>query len=279
MEDGEEAARRGEGRDDAPEPPGREGTGPSDPPGGAGGSGESGAGRGAGEDEGLSTAAKVGLGCGGCLVVVLAAVGIGLALGGGWITQRAGDLVGGFEEQAEATETLSRLREEHPFEVPDDGAVSPERARRFFRATDAAWRDMRDWAAELEELERELEGRDPNLSDYGAVLEGYGKMAESRVVLARALEEQEMPLGEYLWTGSVLHRAYRALEDGAGSGAGAVPEETRRAVAEHREELAELTGDDAGAGKRLVLAFAAMWGSTEGTVRRAMEADTLLLEP
>lgn len=237
------------------------------------------AGAGGPEEEGLSTAARVGLGCGGCLVVVLAAAGIGLALGGGWIAQRAEDYVGGFEEQAEATETLTRLREEHPFEVPEDGAVSAKRARRFFRATDAAWREMRDWAAELEELGREMEDRDPGLPDYGAVLEGYGKLAESRVVLAHALEEQEMPLAEYLWTGAALRRAHRALEDGPGPGGEPVPEETRRAVAEHREELAELAGDGDETGKQLILAFAAMWASTEGTVRRALEADTILLEP
>lgn len=276
MEDGEEAARRGEGRQDAPEPPGREGTGSSDPPGGAGGPGEPGAdaGGGADEDEGLSTAAKVGLGCGGCLLVVVAVVGIVVALGGGWLSRQVEDLAGTAERQAEATETLDRLRRDHAFRPPEDGAVDRDRARRFFGVTDAAWREMRDWAAELEELGRELEDREARLTDVGALMEGYDKLAESRVVLARALEEHDMPLAEYLWTGNALRRAHGAVEEGAVGEE--VPAATRSVIREHEREMEELVGDADQPGKQMVLFFAAAWGSAEEGLQGMPGLDTLL---
>lgn len=254
MEDGEEAARRGEGRQDAPEP-------------GADAGGET------GEEEGLSTAAKVGLGCGGCLLVVVV-VGVVVALGGGWLSRQVEDLAGTAERQAEATETLDRLRRDHAFRPPEDGAVDRDQARRFFGVTDAAWSEMRDWAAELEELGRELEDREARLTDVGALMEGYGKLAESRVVLARALEEHDMPLAEYLWTGGALRRAHDAMEEGpAGE---EVPGATRSVIREHEDEIAELVGDADEPGKRLVLFFAAAWGSAEGSLQGMPGLDTLL---
>ncbi len=269
---------------DGPASPGEEelASALSGPPAGAGGSGDgggAGTGTAAGppeDDEGLSTAAKVGLGCGGCLLVLAVAAAAVVALGGGWIVERAGELAGTAERQVEATETLDRLRSEHDFRPPADGAVEPERARRFFAVTDAAWREMRDWSDQLRDLERELEDRDVRLSDMGTVMEGYSRLAESRVVLARALEEQDMPLAEYLWTGLTLRRAHRAVEEGAA--ADTLPASTREAVREHRAELEELTGDEE-PGRQLVLLFAMTWGSAEEGLRGVPGLDTLLREP
>lgn len=213
----------------------------------------------------MSTGAKVGLGCGGCLVVILAAVGITVALGGGWIAQRAGEVVDGLQQQteaqAEATELLERLEREHPFEPPAEPTLEPEQARRFFRVTDSAWEELGSWAGELEELERRIEERDPGLTDVGAVAEGFGKLAESRLVLARALEEEEVSLDEYVWTGSALIAVHEAMERDEDPG---VPEGTREVIRERRSVVEEMAGDrDDEIGRELVFQLAGMWSSVQ----------------
>lgn len=225
----------------------------------------------------MSTGLKVALGCGGCLLVILVGVGIAVGVGGLWISEQAGDVVESVERQAEAqqeaSETLERLEREHRFEPPADGTVSPERAQRFFRVTDAAWGEMEEWAGEMEELQERLDDRDAGLGDVGAAIRGYGRLAESRAVIARALEDEEMSLYEYLWTGLTLSRAHDAMEAGSAEG---VPDGTREVVRENREAVTELTGDrDDEIGREAVFYLAWMWGSADASSIRALGLDTL----
>lgn len=254
-----------------PEGPAEPPAGPEAPAGGPGGGGPGG-------DGGMSTGLKVALGCGGCLLVLLVGVGLAVGVGGLWISEKAGDFTEGVERQAElqteATETLERLEREHPFEPPADGTVSPERAERFFAVTDAAWEEMEDWAGELDALQDRLGDEDPGLGDVGAVFRGYGRLAESRAVIARALEDEEMSLYEYLWTGLTLSRAHDAMEAGS---AGDVPAGTREVVRQNEAAVADFTGDrdDDGIGREAVFYLAWMWGSADASTIRALGLDTL----
>ncbi len=226
----------------------------------------------------MSTGLKVALGCGGCLFVLLVGVGLAVGVGGLWISEKAGDFTESVERQAElqneATETLERLEREHPFEPPADGAVSPERAERFFAVTDGAWEEMEDWAGELDALRDRLDDEDPSLGDVGAVFRSYGRLAESRAVIAGALEDEEMSLYEYLWTGLTLNRAHDAMEAGSTED---VPSETLEAVREHEAAVADLTGDrdDDEVGREAVFYLAWMWGSADASAIRALGLDTL----
>lgn len=229
------------------------------------------------ETEGWSTGTKVAVGCGGCLLVVVVGGAIAVGVGGLWISDRAEDFTEGVERQAElqteATETLERLEREHPFEPPAGGAVSPERADRFLAVTDAAWEEMSGWAGELDGLQERLDDDDPGLGDLGAVFRGYGRLAESRAVIARALEDEGMSLYEYLWTGLALSRAHDAMEAGS---AKEVPAGTREVVRRNQEAVAEITGDrDDEVGREAVFYLAWVWGSADASAIRAMGLDTL----
>lgn len=230
---------------------------------------------------GLSTGAKLALGCGGLAVVTMVGAVLVLGVGGMWLKDKADSFVEGVETQAqaqrEATEVLQRLERESGFRPPDHGRVDPERAERFFRVTDTAWEEMRGWSEDLAELGERLEGGEAGPSDWGAVLEGYGRLAESRLVLARALDRHDMSLSEYLWTNRALTRAHRRVE--RSSEAEEVPAETRALVQEHREELEELAdGEGDAPGKEVVLYLAWMWGTADGTALKAAGIDTLLEE-
>lgn len=226
----------------------------------------------------MSTGAKFALGCGGIFFLLVATVAVVIGVGWDWVTDQAGDLAQDVQQQAEAqnraTEILERLERDHRFEPPADEKVDPDRARRFFRATNSAWEELEPWTGELEDLERRLDERDPGLSDVGAVVRGFEKLSESRVILARALEEQEMPLEEYLWTGLALARAREAI--GRGTGESRVQEDVRRLVREHRSTLEELTAErDDEVGKDLVFKLAWTWGSLESRHLRTLGLDTL----
>ncbi len=229
--------------------------------------------------QGMSTGKKLAIGCGVLVALGVLAVVALVGVGGFMLKDRAEDFVGGMEEQGQAQEEasriLERLQEEHPFEVPEDGVVEERQARRFFATTDAAWEELEQWAEELETLDQRMEDREsPGVSDLMAGMRSMGQLARSRLVLAEALEEQDMAPSEYLWTGLALTRAYRSLEAG-GTDSG-VPEENLELAREYRDELAALSDDDDEAtDKGAVLALAMFWGMGDLETWEVMGFDTL----
>lgn len=224
--------------------------------------------------QGLSTGAKIAIGCGGAVLVggILAV----LALGAGWafLSDRAENVIAGVESQAEVSETLETLRREYPFQPPSDGAVTDRQARMFLEVTDAAWEEMEPWAAEMSDLGRRLEDDRAGLREMAAGFEGMGRFAESRTILAEALGDNEVSLGEYLWTGMTLVRARRAAD--RASGESDVAPESLELARRYRNELAEIDGTDGERpGRGVVLQLGMVWGMADGSSWRASGLDTL----
>lgn len=223
--------------------------------------------------KGMSTGAKVAIGCGAALVVGLVVLAVVVVAGGWFVKNKADEFVGGMEAQVEATETIQRLEREHPFSPPADGVVGEERAERFLAVTDDAWKRMGDRVEEL--VERAERAEDRGRAGVGDVMAGMRGFGGARIALAEALTEHEMPVSEYLWTGLTLLRAYEELE--MPTGAGGVPAANLALADEHREELAEIAEEDEDGrpDRSVVLAMAWTLGASEEAVRGGLGLDTL----
>lgn len=226
--------------------------------------------------KGLSTGAKVLIGCLGVLVLSGVVLAVAIGLGGLALRNQFQDFAGGLEQQQEASQAMERLAEEHPFTPPDDGVVTEDQLERFVVVTERAWEDIRPWAEDLEQLQRrsrEREGGTAGLREMAGGLQAIGGFARARVQLAEALEEEEMSAGEYIWTGLNLHRAVEGLEGDRPSES--VPEENLRLVERHRDRLPAFEDEDGEPGPGLVLAVATVWGMTDLSTWQAMGLDTL----
>ncbi len=223
--------------------------------------------------KGLSTGAKVAIGCGIVALVVIVALIVAGVAGGLFLKRKADEFQGGVEAQTEASETIRELEAEHPFTPPADGRIDADQAERFFDVTDDAWADMEEVAADLAEREQDIEerGGEAGMRDAMAGLQGLG---QARAALAGALEENEMPVSEYLWTGLALLRAYEDLDRPASESG--IPQANLDLASEHRAQLAEIdeTGDQE-IGKGMVLGIAVTLGLTEGNIG-ALGIDTLM---
>lgn len=228
---------------------------------------------------GLSTAAKVAIGCGALAVVGVVVLLVAVAVFGWFVRDRAQELGAGIERQMEVSQQMERLREEHPFQPPADGTVTREQADGFFAATDRAWSGMEEWAGQMVDLQRRMEGRErPGLRDLADGFRGAGGLAESRAVLTEALVEERMSVGEYLWTGFQLMRAHEELDRAEPSPD--VPERNMELARRHRAELDEIArsgrnGGSSEPGKGIVLHLATLWGMTDGGTWQAFGLDTL----
>ncbi|MDX1661687.1 MAG: hypothetical protein R3326_07840 [Gemmatimonadota bacterium] len=220
----------------------------------------------------MSTGAKIAIGCGGLVVVGLIVFVIAAVVGGMFLKDKAEEFAGGVEAQQRATETMRELEEEHDFSVPPDGVVGEDRAETFFDVTDDAWEEMEDFVREWRERGERIDEGDASPGDVIAGIGAIGELGRSRVVLADALEEHEMPASEYVWTGVQLVRAYEALD---ASGEAAIPDENLEVAREHRDALGEISesSEEGGTGKGFVLWMAWTWSGESGV--KAMGWDTL----
>lgn len=227
--------------------------------------------------KGLSTGVKVLIGCLGCFGILAVTLSVATAVGGFAVKRQIERFVGGLSEQQEATETMRRVSEEHPFEVPADGVVTGDRLERFLAVTEEAWEEIEPWAedvAELQELGRQAErGEVQDLREMIGGFRSIGGFARARVQLAEALEEVGMPLDEYVWTGLTLTRAAEAVEEGEATGS--IPPENVDLV-RSRDDLPRLTGEEGEVGPGLVLAVATLWGMADGDTWNALGLDTLV---
>lgn len=227
---------------------------------------------------GMSTGKKVAIGCGVLVLLAVLAVGAAVTVGGLFLKDRAETFVEGIEEQGRAQEEagaiVEELRAEYPFDPPEDGVVGQDRARRFLAVTDEAWGELEAWADDLDALEERMEGREsPRVSDIMAGMENMGRLARSRLVLAQAMEEHDMPPEEYIWTGLALSRAYENLD--SGSSDPGVPEQNMDVARRHREELAEIVEETGDTDRGAVLGLAVFWGMTDMSAWEAMGLDTM----
>lgn len=226
--------------------------------------------------KGLSTGAKVLIGCLGVTVLAVVVLVAAIGIGGLALRDRFQDFAGDMEEQQEVSQAMERLAEEHPFTPPEDGVVTEDQLDRFVNVTEEAWEDIRPWAEDLQQLARrsqDSEGAAQGLREMAGGLQALGGFARARVQLAEALEEEEMSAGEYIWTGLNLHRAMEGLEGERPPES--VPEENLRLAEQHRDRLPSFEDEDGEAGPGLVLAVATIWGMTDLSTWQAMGLDTL----
>lgn len=223
--------------------------------------------------KGLSTGAKIAIGCGiVALLAIIALIVAGVA-GGLFLKRKADEFQGGVEAQTEASETIRELEAEHAFHPPDDGIVGETRAARFFDVMDEAWEEIEDDAEDLARRDADIERRGGE-AGVGDAIAGFRGLHRARVVLVEALAENDMPLSEYLWTGFTLLRAYGELDRPASESG--IPEENLDLAARYRAELAEIAETrDGGAGRGMVMGLAVTWAMSEGNMR-ALGLDTLM---
>lgn len=223
--------------------------------------------------KGMSTGAKVAIGCG--ILALLAIVGVVVAIvaGGMFVSRKADEFTGGLEAQQEASETVQELEREHPFTAPTDGIVRSDRAEAFFAVTDDAWEDMREWVEDMRDRGEEIDSRGGE-AGFGDAMAGLQGLGRSRVALSEALESHEMAVSEYIWTGMALAHAYAALDQPPETSG--VPAENLALAGEHRERLAEMADDgEESEGRGMVLAIAWTLATSEGITSAIPGLDTL----
>ena len=223
--------------------------------------------------KGMSTGAKVAIGCGIVALVGVVGVIVAIVAGGMFVSRKAEQFTGGLEAQQEASETVQELEREHPFTAPADGIVRDDRAEAFFAVTDDAWEKMREWVEDMRERGEEIDGRggQAGIGDAMAGLQGLGR---SRVALSEALADHDMAVSEYLWTGMALAHAYAALDQPAETSG--VPAENLELAGQHRDRLAEMSDDGEEAeGRGVVLAIAWTLATSEGITGAIQGLDTL----
>lgn len=212
--------------------------------------------------KGMSTGAKVAIGCGILAVVVVLGIVVASIAGGMFLRRKAQEWSGDIEGQAEIGAVIDRLEAESPFSPPADGVVDAARAERFFAVTDFAWEQIEPEWDHLEERGREIGDRGGEAS-VGDVIAGVRGLTHARTAIAEALDEHDMPVSEYVWVGFALTRAYRALEgsDQGQQGAGrSVPQANLDLAARYRDELVEISGGGPTPGKSSVLGLAVTLG-------------------
>ncbi len=200
--------------------------------------------------EGMSTGAKIAIGCGVAVLVLLVAAAIFVFFAGRFISEQ----IGGFGAQGEATETFERLAEAYPFTPPEDGVVTEQQAWTFFNVSDEVWSAVAEQAEELNRLIEEAEAseEEPGFRDLITGMEAMGKLFRARLVLAEALERHQISSQEYTWTGHTLMQAYRALTEAETESDVEVPDENIELARRHQVLLADFAGDHDRIGKEII---------------------------
>jgi hypothetical protein len=223
--------------------------------------------------EGIPTAAKILIGCGVALFVVVVAVAVFLFFAGRFVSEQ----IGGFAAQGEATEKFELLAEQYPFTPPPDGLVSEDQAWTFFSVTDEVWEEVAVYAEELNQLIEETEeseegGEEPGFGEVMSGMEAVGKLLRARLVLAESLERHRLSNAEYVWTGRQLMDAYEALTDPEAE-VEDVPGANIELARRNQSLLAELQEEEGRIGKGVVVFMISMF-DTEESAWETPEEDT-----
>jgi hypothetical protein len=195
----------------------------------------------------MPTGLKVAIGCLVAFFALAALAAVTLGVGGLWLKDRAGDFVQGVESRAEAqreaSAILERLERDRPFSPPVGGQIEPRSAERFFEATALAWTQIEPVIRDLDEIADRNRGERPRIGDMVDGMRNVGLLTDSRLHIARALEQAELSLDEYVWTGQALRRAQ---QDGT-------------APAAYADRLAAMDSSAEEPNPRVVLDLATVW--------------------
>lgn len=197
----------------------------------------------------MPTGLKVAIGCLATFFVLAALAAVAIGAGGMWLKGKTDGMVEGVqaraEAQREATALLERLEREHPFTPPADGNVDPRSADRFFEATALAWSEIEPTVRNLDEISERNRDDRPRLGDMVEGMRNVSLLTDSRLHIARALDEAGLSLREFVWTGQALRDAQR---DGAASAA-------------HADRWAAIDSADGEPNAAVVLDLAIAWSS------------------
>lgn len=226
----------------------------------------------------------------GCLIaaaVLLTALVLALIVGGFALKREVEAVLQALGDERVARESARHLQREHPFQVPADGALSPDQVARYLAVTEEVWPQWQPWADEALALRARIGERATRLRDVIPVVRSWAGMTRAQVVLVEALDAHETSLGEYAWTGIALTRAVEALDaadearaDGtdapsrsAASGPSA-PEANLTLASRYRSQIPSLEDAESG-GPGMVLALAMSWGLNELPELAGIGLDTL----
>jgi len=227
----------------------------------------------------VSTGVKLLIGCLGLAAVGMIVLAIGVTVGGFALKRTVESALGGLDEHQEASEILQELEAQYPFEPPPDGAVSEDRLVRFLAATDEALEDMGSWAEETATLsDRVSSGEAGGLGQMISGAKTLAGGARARIALAESLENAEMSLGEYVWTGMTMDRAAKAVDRSADPAG--IPPANVELVQQYGPSIPRLNQGGSsessdGEARGSVLAAAMLWGMTELPTWQAMGLDTM----
>jgi hypothetical protein len=221
--------------------------------------------------EGMPTFLKVLIGCGVALLVVVIAVVVFAFFGYRFISEQ----IGGFEEQAQATETFERLAQQYPFTPPADGVVTENQVQTFLTVADEVWVEVAAFAEELNRLGDETsEGEEePGLGDVVSGMGAFGKLFRARLLLAEALERHRLSNAEFVWTGTTLLEAYDAVTDPKAD-VGEVPGANLELARRYQSQLAEYEEEEDEIGKRTVIIMISAFETTEELLEAMEEEST-----
>ena len=193
-------------------PPPSEPGGP--PPGGPGYPSDAGA---PPPKKGLSTGAKIGIGCGALLLLALILMFTCFRIVG----KKASDLADSAEDQAEASEKAEELEREYAFQPPADRTLDEGMVDKFFAVTEDTWDEIGDWVQDMEKRGERIEksGDEAGFGDAMAAMQGMGR---ARTALIKALDDNDMAPSAYVWTGMTLMQAHEAAAAGEGASPGTV---------------------------------------------------------
>jgi hypothetical protein len=206
----------------------------------------------------------------GCLAAFFALATVAvvvLGVGGFWLKNKAGDVLEGVQARAnaqqEAGALLDRLRNDYAFVTPADGRIDPASADRFFRAVALAWAPLESTMRRLEAAsDRTRDGR-AAISDVIEGVKASGVLVDSRVHIARALDEAGMSLEEFVWTGGALRGVWRDVRTTDGQhGVGTTEDGVLRAnaaLAERYRERLETMEKSREVNPSAILDLAILW--------------------
>jgi hypothetical protein len=201
--------------------------------------------------EGLSTGAKIAIGCGALLLVFVLAAGLIVA----YFQKMIQEETGGARAHEQAQATLEQLAADYPFERPADGVEQAAQAETFFAVTEEVWSEAEPW---IDDVNRALQNVDRR--DSGAIrntLDGARAMARLmriRLLLADALAAHDVSGDEYAWTGArLLEAREELLYEATGQ---IIPEANVELARADRAELGEFSEPASFVGKEWILAMA-----------------------
>jgi hypothetical protein len=196
---------------------------------------------------GMSTGAKIAIGCGVVailgMVVLVAVIGVGAF----WAKGKVEEMAGGLEGMTEKAEEIDRWETQanaNPYTAPADGVIPEARFVKFLDVRKAVYSIYEQHRAELERLAEQAKNKEVSVSD---TLEGMGRIAglttDLRLALVKALADVGMSEEEYRAIQMAVYKTAWASE--IEEDTGQLPAEAMRQQAEEMPAEAERAAEEA----------------------------------